>query len=173
MHLWTLLDPRWACSGFFYTTYKFVSRQSPTNFSPTRCWGRVTPLIISSSPRPSKRLWFCVASFSIVWSFSCLTIVHSPTDHQIHFFTLPNLEPLEQLIKPLRNVVTFALDDAQQQRKLPTDRRSQQPEVVNLCVIKRSSIMIYSLGPRLQFRKACNNNLVKFPVKFIWVYADI
>ncbi|KAF8499515.1 hypothetical protein JB92DRAFT_3099258 [Gautieria morchelliformis] len=74
-------------------------------------------------------------------------------DHQIYFFTLPNLEPLDQLMKPIRNVVTYALDDTHQQRKPPADRRSQPPDVVTVCVLKRSSIVVYSLGLRLQFRK--------------------
>ncbi|KAF8591308.1 hypothetical protein K439DRAFT_1402474 [Ramaria rubella] len=71
-------------------------------------------------------------------------------NHLIHFFTLPNLEPVED-IKPIRNVVTFALDDAQQRKS--SERRSHQPESVNVCVIKRSSISVYNLGIRLGFRK--------------------
>ncbi|KIJ36749.1 hypothetical protein M422DRAFT_178925, partial [Sphaerobolus stellatus SS14] len=71
---------------------------------------------------------------------------------QIHFFSYPNLEPIED-IKPLRNVVSFALDEAQL-RKSPSERRSPQQEFIRLCAIKRNSINVYVLtAPRLQFRK--------------------
>ncbi|KAI0754156.1 hypothetical protein C8Q80DRAFT_1216334 [Daedaleopsis nitida] len=77
------------------------------------------------------------------------------SDHQIHFYTLPALDmvPLN-LIKPIRNVVTFAVDV--QHMKRPPQFMNDIPlpvEPIEFCVIKRSTIALYSLRERLFFQK--------------------
>ncbi|RPD60228.1 hypothetical protein L226DRAFT_555130 [Lentinus tigrinus ALCF2SS1-7] len=77
------------------------------------------------------------------------------SDHQIHFYTLPALDmvPLNQ-IKPIRNVVTFAVDE--QHLRRPPQFMNDIPvpvEPIEFCVIKRSNIGLYSLRERLFFQK--------------------
>ncbi|KAI0070843.1 hypothetical protein K474DRAFT_1669669 [Panus rudis PR-1116 ss-1] len=77
------------------------------------------------------------------------------SDHQIHFYTLPALDPVSpQVIKPIRNVVTFAVDD-QHLRRPPmlSSDVPQRVDPVEFCVIKRSTISMYSLRERLFFQK--------------------
>ncbi|CDO71042.1 hypothetical protein BN946_scf184844.g46 [Trametes cinnabarina] len=76
-------------------------------------------------------------------------------DHQIHFYTLPTLDmvPLN-LIKPIRNVVTFAVDE--QHLRRPPQFASDIPvpvEPIEFCVVKRNAISLYSLRERLFFQK--------------------
>ena len=84
---------------------------------------------------------------SPVYSFnrvSTSSLVHTRaddnwTDRQIHFFALPSLDPVTN-IKPIRNVLTFAVDH----------RHLQRPpiiinESVEFSVIKRSGISMFSL----------------------------
>ncbi|RDX51715.1 hypothetical protein OH76DRAFT_1401134 [Lentinus brumalis] len=77
------------------------------------------------------------------------------SDHQIHFYTIPSLDmvPLNQ-IKPIRNVVTFAVDE--QHLRRPPQFMDDIPvpvEPIEFCVIKRSNIALYSLRERLFFQK--------------------
>ncbi|KAH9848717.1 hypothetical protein C2E23DRAFT_888782 [Lenzites betulinus] len=77
------------------------------------------------------------------------------SDHQIHFYTLPALDmvPLN-LIKPIRNVVTFAVDE--QHLKRPPQYTNDIPlpvEAIEFCVVKRNAISLYSLRERLFFQK--------------------
>ena len=58
------------------------------------------------------------------------------------------------LIKPIRNVVTFAVDE--QHLKRPPQYMTDIPvpvEPIEFCVIKRSAIMLYSLRERLYYQK--------------------
>lgn len=70
------------------------------------------------------------------------------SDRQIHFFTLPSLDPITN-IKPIRNVLTFAVDH----------RHLQRPpiiinESVEFSVIKRSGIAMFSLrNDKLSYQK--------------------
>jgi hypothetical protein len=84
---------------------------------------------------------------------------HVCSDRQIHFYTLPSLDPVPlHIIKPLRHVVTFAVDHQHLQR--PPQTFTGPPGVidpVDFCVIKRSNISLYNLRERLFFQK------VKFP----------
>ncbi|KAJ7064895.1 hypothetical protein C8F01DRAFT_1128649 [Mycena amicta] len=77
------------------------------------------------------------------------------SDHQIHFYTLPTLDPVPpNVIKPIRHVVTFAVDQAQLKRPAPplsAPISSQEP--VDFCVIKRGSIAMYSLREKLIYSK--------------------
>ncbi|KAI0628613.1 hypothetical protein C8Q77DRAFT_1147065 [Trametes polyzona] len=77
------------------------------------------------------------------------------SDHQIHFYTLPALDmvPLN-LIKPIRNVVAFAVDELHLKR--PPQFANEIPvpvEPIEFCVVKRSAISLYSLRERLFFQK--------------------
>lgn len=75
------------------------------------------------------------------------------SDRQLHFFSYPNLEPVEE-IKPARGVITFTWDET----KLPTERRPGLPESIRLCVLKRNDINVYTLTSKhLQFRKVQNH----------------
>ncbi|CAA7270193.1 unnamed protein product [Cyclocybe aegerita] len=76
------------------------------------------------------------------------------SDHQIHFYTIPSLDPYP--IKPIRHAITFAVDDHHLKRPSPS---SAPPGVsipidpVDFCVIKRNSIAMYVLKDRLIYQK--------------------
>jgi vacuolar protein sorting-associated protein 3 len=78
------------------------------------------------------------------------------TAHQVFFYTLPSLDPVPQnLILPLRNVVTFAVDERHLARA-PLSIANPQAggvEPIDFCVIKRSSIALFQLRERLFFQK--------------------
>ncbi|EIW54796.1 uncharacterized protein TRAVEDRAFT_131331 [Trametes versicolor FP-101664 SS1] len=75
--------------------------------------------------------------------------------HQIHFYTLPTLDMVSlNLIKPIRNVVAFAVDELHMKR--PPQYANDIPvpvEPIEFCVVKRSAIALYSLRERLFFQK--------------------
>lgn len=82
--------------------------------------------------------------------------------HQIHFYSIPSLDHLS--IKPIRNVITFAVDD----HHLKRPPASTAPAGVNLpvdavdfCVIKRTGIALYTLKDRLSYIRVriLENNL--------------
>ncbi|TBU25432.1 hypothetical protein BD311DRAFT_764523 [Dichomitus squalens] len=77
------------------------------------------------------------------------------SDRQIHFYTLPALDVISpNQIKPIRNVVTFAVDE--QHLKRPPQFMNDIPvpvEPIEFCVVKRSAISLYSLRERLFFQK--------------------
>ena len=78
-------------------------------------------------------------------------------DRQIHFYTLPALDVVSHnMIKPIRNVVTFAVDE--QHLKRPPQFMNDIPvpvEPIEFCVIKRSAVSLYTLRERLFFQKVC------------------
>jgi hypothetical protein len=74
-------------------------------------------------------------------------------EHQVHFYTLPSLDPVHT-IKPIRNVVTIAVDHQHLQRPPPS--LSDPPSAVapiEFSVIKRSNIALYSLRDKLSYQK--------------------
>ncbi|KII87649.1 hypothetical protein PLICRDRAFT_92587 [Plicaturopsis crispa FD-325 SS-3] len=74
-------------------------------------------------------------------------------DHQIHFYTLPSLDPVHS-IKPIRNVITFAVNDQHLRRSAPSlTGPPQKIEPIEFCVIKRGNIALYSLADRLFYQK--------------------
>ncbi|KZT66232.1 hypothetical protein DAEQUDRAFT_752200 [Daedalea quercina L-15889] len=75
-------------------------------------------------------------------------------DHQVYIYTLPSLDQIPPtVIKPIRNVVTVAVDEQHLRRPPPVDP-SQPADPVDFCVIKRSAISLYSLfKERLFFQK--------------------
>ncbi|KAK7047403.1 hypothetical protein VNI00_006634 [Paramarasmius palmivorus] len=76
-------------------------------------------------------------------------------DNQIHFYTLPSLDVVaSNIIKPIRHVVTFAVDHEHLIRPAqPISGTPTRPEPVEFCVIKRNAISMYSLRDRLLFQK--------------------
>lgn len=56
------------------------------------------------------------------------------------------------VIKPIRNVVTIAVDEQHLRRPVRSDP-SQPADAVEFCVIKRNTIALYSLRERLFFQK--------------------
>ncbi|KAI3605254.1 hypothetical protein WG66_013121 [Moniliophthora roreri] len=77
------------------------------------------------------------------------------SDNQIHFYTLPSLDVVAyNIIKPIRHVVTFAVDHEHLIRPAqPISGTPIRPEPVEFCVIKRNAIALYSLRERLLFLK--------------------
>lgn len=60
-------------------------------------------------------------------------------------------------LKPIRNVITFAVDE--QHLKRPPQFMNDIPapvEFIEFCVIKRSSIALYSLREQLTFQKVAH-----------------
>ncbi|KAF9010239.1 hypothetical protein BDQ17DRAFT_1009842 [Cyathus striatus] len=74
------------------------------------------------------------------------------SDRQLHFYVLPSLDPVPyNLIKPIRHVVTFAVDA--QHLKRPPPPGGALGEAVDFCVIKRNAIAMYMLRDRLFYQK--------------------
>ncbi|KJA21405.1 hypothetical protein HYPSUDRAFT_140625 [Hypholoma sublateritium FD-334 SS-4] len=76
------------------------------------------------------------------------------SDHQIHFYTIPSLDPYPT--KPIRHAITFAVDDQHLKRLQPLLSASGvplPPEPVDFCVVKRSSIAIFTMKDRLLYQK--------------------
>lgn len=77
------------------------------------------------------------------------------SDRQIHFYTLPNLEP--HSIKPIRNIVIFAVDEQQVRRPAQTSNATlgytTVADPVDLCAIKRGGIAMFSLRDRLFYSR--------------------
>ncbi|KIK68589.1 hypothetical protein GYMLUDRAFT_68440 [Collybiopsis luxurians FD-317 M1] len=75
------------------------------------------------------------------------------SDNQIHFYTLPSLDVVAP-IKPIRHVITFAVDQRHLTRPAPSSSGPpHRPEPVDFCVIKRNALQMYSLRERLFFQK--------------------
>ncbi|KAJ6473549.1 hypothetical protein C8R47DRAFT_1144794 [Mycena vitilis] len=78
------------------------------------------------------------------------------SDHQIHFYTLPALDAVPQhIMKPIRHVVAFAVDQNHLKRPAPSLSAPAALEQlqVDLCVVKRSAISMYGLRDRLYYQK--------------------
>lgn len=79
------------------------------------------------------------------------------SEHQIYFYTIPSLDPFP--IKPVRNVVTFAVDDHHLKRSFPTlsaQGHPLPPEPVDFCVVKRHGIAMFTMKDRLVYTKVCS-----------------
>jgi hypothetical protein len=74
------------------------------------------------------------------------------SDRQVFLYIIPSLEPVPG-IKPIRNVMSFAVDHRHIVRpSLPMD--SPAPVLpVDFCVVKRSGIALYSLREQLFYHK--------------------
>ncbi|KAE9408021.1 hypothetical protein BT96DRAFT_1034408 [Gymnopus androsaceus JB14] len=77
------------------------------------------------------------------------------SDNQIHFYTLPNLDVVSyQIIKPIRHVVTFAVDQNHLMKPAPpASVPAHRMEPVDFCVIKRNTLAMFSLRDRLFYQK--------------------
>ncbi|OBZ67664.1 Transforming growth factor-beta receptor-associated protein 1 [Grifola frondosa] len=77
------------------------------------------------------------------------------SDHQVHFYTLPALDMVpSNMIKPIRNVVTLAVDEQHIRRPSPSLSDIPVPiDPIEFCVIKRNAIAMYSLREKLFFHK--------------------
>ncbi|KAF8882450.1 hypothetical protein BD779DRAFT_1543352 [Infundibulicybe gibba] len=78
----------------------------------------------------------------------CISRALILSDRQIHFYTLPSLDAVIPAIKPIRNVVTFAVDYMHLKRPPPSGPNVPL-EPIEFCVIKRSAIMTYALREQL------------------------
>ncbi|KAI0344930.1 hypothetical protein BDW22DRAFT_1353743 [Trametopsis cervina] len=73
------------------------------------------------------------------------------SDRNIFIYTLPALDLVQ--IQPMRNVVAFAVDEQHLRRPLTKPEAVQYTEPIELCVLKRTSISLYSLREKLIFQK--------------------
>ena len=82
-------------------------------------------------------------------------------DHQIYFYNIPSLDPFP--IKPVRNVITFAVDDQHLKRTFPTLSAAGvplPPEAVDFSVVKRNGgIALFTMKDRLVYTKVCQVSL--------------
>ena len=86
------------------------------------------------------------------------------SDRQVYFYTLPSLDLIPStVIKPIRNVVTLAVDHQHITRPAPPPSDSPIPvEPVDFCVIKRNVIAMYSLLDRLLYHGVSYS--------FVWIF---
>ncbi|TFK38020.1 hypothetical protein BDQ12DRAFT_684517 [Crucibulum laeve] len=76
------------------------------------------------------------------------------SDRQLHFYILPSLDPVPtHMIKPIRNVVTFAVDNQHLKRPALPPGSSAPLRPVEFCVIKRNSIAMFTLTEKLFYQK--------------------
>ncbi|KAG6875789.1 hypothetical protein C0992_002301, partial [Termitomyces sp. T32_za158] len=88
-------------------------------------------------------------------AFSYSLIIFLLSDRILYFYTLPSLDPVSlNIVKPIRHVVTFAVDhrDLQRPSILPNTPTTQL-ESVNFCIIKRTGVAMYVMRERLNFLK--------------------
>lgn len=75
------------------------------------------------------------------------------SDGQLHFYTVPSLDPIaHNVIRPIRHVLTFAVDHFHLQRP-PPPSSSQTLDLVDFCVVKKRAIAQYTLRDRLYYHK--------------------
>ncbi|KAG5732330.1 Transforming growth factor-beta receptor-associated protein 1 [Termitomyces sp. T112] len=85
----------------------------------------------------------------------CLGRAFILSDRILHFYTLPTLDPVSlNIVKPIRHVVTFAVDHRDLQRPaISPNTSSTALEPVNFCVVKRTGIAMYVMRERMNFIK--------------------
>ncbi|PBK89833.1 hypothetical protein ARMGADRAFT_995882 [Armillaria gallica] len=80
----------------------------------------------------------------------CISRALILSDNQIHFFTIPSLDVVA--IKPIRHVVTFAVDHQHLRRPAASPSTPMhQLDPVEFTVIKRSSLSMYVLRDKLLY----------------------
>lgn len=125
----------------------------------------VYPPFSPSSRERSTNTRDCAASEPISRFGSCRCVLllclqdltrPTPVDHQVYIYTLPSLDQIPPtVIKPIRNVVAIAVDEQHIRRTPPLDP-AHPADPIDLCVIKRNAIALYSLfKERLFFQKVC------------------
>ncbi|KAF5356987.1 hypothetical protein D9756_006358 [Leucocoprinus leucothites] len=121
-------------------SYMILSRQSLPNEKP------IDNIIIL--PSLSRLLVQSGTYFLGTLSSGNLSRILDTLDRQIHFYMLPSLDPLTT-IKPVRNVVTFAVDHRHLQRPAVVVN-----EPVEFSVIKRTGIAMFLIrNDRLFYQK--------------------
>lgn len=71
------------------------------------------------------------------------------SDRQLFFYTLPSLDPVSaSVMRPIRGVVAFAVDERQLN---PSEVTASQPAAVDIVVVKRAAIQLYTLRDRLVY----------------------
>ncbi|KAG6830375.1 hypothetical protein H0H92_001012 [Tricholoma furcatifolium] len=118
-------------------SYSILSRQTVPNQKP------VDEIVLI----PCLGRAFILSEYSL--------IAHSHLDRILHFYTFPSLDPVSpNIVKPIRHVVTFAVDYRDLQRPpIMTSNSSSGLEPVNFCVVKRTAIVMYVMRERLNFTK--------------------
>ncbi|KAK0203709.1 hypothetical protein DFS33DRAFT_1333404 [Desarmillaria ectypa] len=82
----------------------------------------------------------------------CISRALILSDNQIHFFTIPSLDAIA--IKPIRHVVTFAVDHQHLRRPAASPSTpTHLLEPVEFTVIKRNSLSMYTLRDKLLYVK--------------------
>ena len=103
---------------------------------------------------PSLARALILSGMSLVLHF--LTPSFTFPDRHIHFYAIPSFDLLP--IKPIRNVVTFAVDD-HHLRRPPASAApagvTPPIDAVDFCVIKRTGIALYALKDRLVYLRVC------------------
>ncbi|TCD64637.1 hypothetical protein EIP91_003839 [Steccherinum ochraceum] len=74
------------------------------------------------------------------------------SDRTVHLYTLPALDSLSASIKPIRNVITLAVDELQLRKFAASGYPLRGAEPLDFCVVKRSSIALYGLKEKLTYR---------------------
>jgi len=147
-------------------SYSLLSRQTLPNHKPideivlVPCISRA--LILSGiSVHP-----FLFTSIELTTSLTAIV-----PERQIHFYTLPSLDAVPlNVIKPLRNVVTFAVDYQHMQRPpQPLSAPISAVDPIEFCVVKRSNILMFNLRERLRLEKVNLPNINR--IQFTHGYA--
>lgn len=82
----------------------------------------------------------------------CISRALILSDNQIHFFTIPSLDGV--VIKPIRHVVTFAVDHQHLRRPAASPSTpTHLLEAVEFTVIKRNALSMYALREKLFYLK--------------------
>lgn len=82
------------------------------------------------------------------------THIINSTDRTLHFYSIPSLDPVSlNIVKPIRHVSTFAVDHRDLQRPQASFSNPSAIDTVNFCIIKRSSIAMYTMRERLSYLK--------------------
>jgi hypothetical protein len=90
-------------------------------------------------------------------------------DRQIFIHIIPSLE-LVPGIKPIRNVMAFAVDH---QHILRTAQAADSPLPtlpVDFCIVKRSAIVLYSIQEQLMYRKVSHSPISVYTA-YIFTYC--
>ncbi|KZT07023.1 uncharacterized protein LAESUDRAFT_812372 [Laetiporus sulphureus 93-53] len=108
----------------------------------------VTPDSYSLQSRQSVVVGKPIKEIILVPSISRALLL---ADGQVYIYTLPSLDMVpSSVIRPIRGVVTIAADE-EHLRRPAASASSQGVQPVDFCVIKKSSIEMYSLQERLKY----------------------
>jgi len=89
-------------------------------------------------------------------------------ERQVFFFIIPSLELISS-IKPIRNVMAFAVDHQHIVRPAPSVDSLIPVLPVDFCVVKRTGIVLYSLRESLSWVKVGSSS---FCVPTVYILCD-